>query len=191
MADHPYHTDQALLDQIAAGDETAFNLLLDRYWNRIYAVALAYTKSPVVAEDIVQEVFLKLWQKRQTLPVVEKVDNYLFIITRNEVISAMRKKGPALPLGHQLANLLTENGPQPEDRLSLKEIQELIGKGVQQLPAQQQQAWKLSRESGLSHEEIARQMQLSKNTVKNHLVRAISFLRAFLHQHANLLFLFV
>jgi len=79
------YNEPALLLKIAEGDESAFRKLFEHYWDNIYSVALAFTKSPVIAEEMVQDVFVKIWTKRQYLPEVQKFSDYLFIIARNHI----------------------------------------------------------------------------------------------------------
>jgi RNA polymerase sigma-70 factor (family 1) len=183
------HTEKELLLQIAAGDQKAFAELFDHYWNTIYGVTLAYIKSPDQAEDLVQEVFLILWKRKETLPGIGSLENYLFIITRNEVFRVLRKKGATYSVGEWLENLPDEKALTPEKALSLKQLTERIGEAVSLLPPQQRQAWQLSREQDLGHDEIAAAMGLSKNTVKNHIVKALNFIRDYLQSHSDALFL--
>jgi RNA polymerase sigma-70 factor (ECF subfamily) len=182
----PLHNEKELLHRIADGDETAFTTIVDNYWNKIFSVAMTYIKIPEMAEDAVQEIFLKLWKNREKLAEIQSLDNYLFIMVRNEVFSAMRKKGPRYPVGTYLENTLEEKNS-PEQRLGAKQLQELIHAATEMLPARQREAWKLSRESGLSYDRIAEEMGLSKNTVKIHLVKALNFLRTYIQANADLM----
>jgi hypothetical protein len=86
--------EKALLLRVAAGEEPAFALIVDRYWGKLYAVAMDFLKSGPDAEDIVQEVFMKLWVKREGLAMIERFDSWLFIVARNQIISRMRIRGP-------------------------------------------------------------------------------------------------
>ena len=84
--------ERLLLQQIAEGSENAFAVLVAQKWNNIYWQALSYVKSSYKAQDIVQDVFLKIWQERHKLPGVDRFDSFLFIIARNHIVSALRKK---------------------------------------------------------------------------------------------------
>lgn len=183
----PLDNEKHLLAEIAAGDETAFTRVVHHYWHKIFQVCLTYTKSYETAEDVTQDIFFKVWQKREVLASIEKFDSYLFIIARNEVVSAMRKMGPRLSEADTVANHLAASQVTAEDELSSKRLTELIEKGVKSLSPQQQIIWRLSRESGLSHDEIAAKTGLSKNTVKVHMVRALNSLRFHLTQNLSLL----
>lgn len=101
----PYE-ERKLRQSIAQGDPHAFSELVNRYWNNIYSQALVYVKSTHVAKDIVQDIFLKVWEKRNTLPDIERIDAFLFIMARNQIISSFRKK-IALPTQQKTAFLLS------------------------------------------------------------------------------------
>src|SRR5690349_21151502 len=80
-----------LLHQVADGDEAAFRQLFEIYADRIYGVAFTYTKSAHLSEEIVQDVFVKLWLKRTALPDISKIADYIFIIARNRIINELRR----------------------------------------------------------------------------------------------------
>lgn len=176
--------EKLILQQIAEGNEKAFALLVECKWNNIYSQALTYVKSTHLAQDIVQEVFLKIWEKRKELPAVERFDAYLFIIARNHIVSELRKK-ILLPLSTDFLEL-EEKAYLPEQLLSGKQLQQLITSAVAQLPAQQKTAWLLSREQGFTHEQIAAAMQLSKEAAKKYVFRALNSLRNYIRTHADI-----
>ena len=175
--------EKLLLQQVADGSEKAFALLLEQKWNNIYWQAFTYVRSSSQAQDIVQDVFLKIWQKRKQLPDVAQFDSFLFIVARNHIISTLRKK-TALPLGYDTLEV-EEKYYLPDKTLSRKNLAELIARAVDLLPQQQRTAYLLSRDQGLSHEEIARSMQVSKEAAKKNICRALNFLRSYINAHAD------
>jgi RNA polymerase sigma-70 factor (family 1) len=179
------HNEKELLSKIAKADEKAFAAIVDHYWNKIYSIALMFTKSPDLAKDIIQEVFMKAWSKRETLPQIKKFDSWLFIVARNEILNSMRKKGPAFSAALNLVEQEVENDLSPEDVLCFKQLQELIKRGTDLLPPQQKLIFKMSREQGIDHEQICRELNLARSTVKNSLVKALNFLRNYVQLHAN------
>lgn len=180
-----------LLFKISKGDEEAFNKVVDIYTPMIYATALAYIKIVESAEDTTQEVFYKVWKNREKLTEVESLKDYLFIITRNEVLSSLRKKGPSYPLGEYLDDTLKGKNLGPGDTLSLRQLQQTLQRAVTMLPPQQKQAYLLSREEGLQHNEIAQKMNLSRSTVKNHIIAALNFIRQYVQDNADVVFLLI
>ena len=179
------HDEKALLQFISQDDEKAFAVIVRQYWNSIYSQALAYVKSTQEAQDIVQDVFLKVWEKRKSLPNVERFDSFLFIIARNHIISSFRKK-LAMPLQEISDNRFIENSNHPDSQLASKELNALIEKGIDLLPPQQKNAFLLSRQESLSYEAIAQAMGISKETVKKHIGRALNFLRTYISNYSDL-----
>ncbi|WP_295120030.1 RNA polymerase sigma factor [uncultured Chitinophaga sp.] len=179
------YNEPVLLEAIAKGDGIAFRAVFDHYWDKIYSMALAYTKSASLADDVVQEVFIKIWGKREQLPAVEKFDAYLFISARNEIISTLRKKVIHLPLEEHLHQHISAQTPVPDEVLSLKESQALISEAVAILPPQQQRIYILSRTEGLSQQQISEQLGISVSTVKVHMNKALHTIKAYLAAHAD------
>lgn len=175
----------SLLSAIAKGDEIAFRQLFDQHWDNIFGVAFAFTKSPVIAEEMAQDVFVKIWLRREELPQVRKFSDYLFIIARNHILSALRKKIKETSFPEHLLNYFQETESNPEDQLMLRETEHLLHKAIEQLPPQQHLIYCLSREQGLNQEEIAAKLDISKNTVKSHMSKALQFIRNYLRTHAE------
>lgn len=191
--DSSLHNDnqQVLLEKVAAGDEQAFRKLFDRSWENIYNVALAFTKSHELSEEIVQDVFLKIWVRRDQLGAVERFDDYLFIIARNHIFNTLRKKIREQPFTEELKNYFLVTGDSPEGRLLYKESEQLVQRALEQLPPQQQKVWILSRQQGLSQEEIAIALQISRHTVKSHMSKALQSIRDYLRTHTDDVFFLV
>jgi RNA polymerase sigma-70 factor (family 1) len=176
--------DKLLLLQISEGNEKAFDILVGHYWNNIYGQALTYLKSTHQAQDIVQEVFIKVWEKREKLVQIERFESFLFIMARNHIISELRKK-IAGPLEPEVLDTLKEDHIIPDQELSFKQLQQHLKTAIELLPQQQKTAFLLSRDEGLSYEAIAKQMGLSRETVKKHICRALNFLRTYVRIHAD------
>jgi RNA polymerase sigma-70 factor (ECF subfamily) len=176
------HNEKELLGRIAEGDEAAFTLLLRHFRNKVYTQSLVYLKSALTAQEITQDVFLKVWANRSGLPHIENLSGYLFIITRNEIISALRKKGRELAA---LSESLVENGWIPDQQLLYKESYQLLLQGIEALPPARKDVFKMSRLEGLSYEEIAERQGISRNGVKDHIVKSLLFLRNYLRTHTD------
>lgn len=190
----PYN-EKELLCQVADGDEAAYKILFTKYWDQIYSTTFMFTKSAELSKDLSQEVFAKIWEKRKNLSVVEKLEGYLFVTARNIVFDSMRKKVFIAENEEYLQEYFSEHASLPYEEYEVKELNAVIQKGIHQLPIQQQTAFMLSRFSGLSHEEIAVNMGIAKQTVKSHISRAIISLRKMLELYADkipiLLLLFI
>ncbi|BAV07460.1 RNA polymerase sigma-70 factor, ECF subfamily [Filimonas lacunae] len=173
--------EKILLEQLAQGSEPAFAMLLDKYGNNIYSQALVYVKNTQEAQDIVQEVFMKIWEKRADLTAVTHFRSYLFIVARNHIISALRKK---LQVSMATDTLELEDvGYVPDYTCRHRDLSRMVTAAVQMLPQQQQKAYLLSREQGLSHDEVAARMQVTREAAKKNISRALHFVRTFLRSH--------
>jgi RNA polymerase sigma-70 factor (ECF subfamily) len=162
------------LQLVSRGDQPAFARLLRAYWNKIYTQALTYLKDQGQAMEITQDVFYKIWAAREKLPELENFSNYLFIVSRNEIISALRKKAIPFtdPTEQLAANLL-----RPDEQLDYKQTQERLLKAIDLLPPTRKHVFKMSRLEGRSYEEIGKELGISRNGVKDHIVKALNFLR--------------
>ncbi|MBE0673098.1 MAG: RNA polymerase sigma-70 factor [Bacteroidales bacterium] len=169
--------EKALLWRISEGDESAFRKIYDTYYDHIYNAAYAFMKSPYLAEDATQEVFCKVWHKRAMLPEVEKFDAWLFIMARNHILTEIKNNLRQANFVEQLRLYVNELADSPLQDLLTRESESLIRDAVEQLPPQQKSVFRLSREEGLSQDEIALKLSISKNTVRNHMNAALKYLR--------------
>lgn len=173
----------SLLLRVADGDEQAYKSLFDSHWNRIYQVALTFLKLPVEAQEAVQLVFIKLWEKRTHLRDVENFDAWLFIMARNTILNQLKQKATETIMLEDDQSL--EDELTPEAIMEFKQTELLIQEAVNQLPPQQLQVYKLSREQGLTHAQIAQQMNISPATVKSHIIRALHTLREYIRERGG------
>jgi RNA polymerase sigma-70 factor (ECF subfamily) len=178
--------ERQLFAEVADGNTASFRRLLDRYQENIFGLALAYLKSFDKAQDIVQEVFLVVWERRSDFRNLENPQGFLFTIARNKIISEFRKKRPgALDIFEQMHGAAT----MPVDRrFEDAQIYQLVQSAVEKLPEQQKKVFILAKREGFSYDEIAVKLGISRETVKVHMVKALAYLRSFLRQ-LNTLFL--
>lgn len=177
------HNEKELLTQTAEGDENAFRQLFDHYWNHIYSVAFSLTKSAVISEEIVQDVFLKIWLNKEKLTSVTKFDAYLFTVARNHIYNELRKKTLEPLFVEHLEQHFSQSSSLPDQEMSFKETNQLINKLVEKLPSQQRAVFRLSRYEGFSHNKIAEELGISALTVKSHMTKALGYIRHFLQMH--------
>lgn len=185
MTTQPPNDEKELLRLVASGDVAAYKILFTKYWDQIYSTAFMFTKSPDLSEDLTQDVFAKIWEKRINLSGVEKLEGYLFITARNLIFDRMRKKVFITESDEYLRAYFSDPTDSPHEKYEMKELNTFIQKGISQLPLQQQTAFRLSRFQGLSHEEIAVKMGIARQTVKSHIGRAIISLRKIVDEHSD------
>ncbi len=174
-----YGTDE-LLPAVAEGSEEAFTSLFRLYKNRIYSVALKLTESTFLAEEIVQDVFLKVWLRREKLVHIRNFEDYLFIMARNHVFTAMQSLSRQQLLEANWQGAMPFCSNNSEEELNRKELEALWQEALQRLSPQQQQIYLLSQEKELTRDDIAQLLRISPETVKTHLSRAVKSMRAFI-----------
>jgi RNA polymerase sigma-70 factor (family 1) len=177
----PYD-EKILLQKIAAGDETAFTSLFNHWHQQLGDYIVRLTGSLPIAEEIVQEVFVTIWTKRELLHNVENAGSYIYRLCRNKTLNQLRNIARERVRNAAWIKLSEQSCGDPDQEIFFRLIDEAIAK----LPPQQQKAWILSRREGLMYEEVARQMQLSRETVKRHLQLSVRFISNYVKQHAEM-----
>jgi RNA polymerase sigma-70 factor (ECF subfamily) len=171
------HDELELLGLISNGDETAFRKIFNHYSDRLFSYTLRITDNEELAEEIVMDAFIKIWCNRKDLCLVRQFDSYLYTIVRNRAFNAIKRRSHESSIINHLSLIKTEYEDSTEDTVVYNEYQHIISNAVNQLPPQQRLVYSLSRDEGLKYNEIADQLNLSKNTVKAHLKKALSTLR--------------
>ena len=188
MPTKPSYNEQELIYLIAEGNESAFAKLFEHHHQRVYSIALKISKSVSVSEELVQEVMLKIWQKRKDLPQVNNFEAYMYTVVQHAVYKSLKRIATNNQrISVPSPNLFAEN-PDPEFCLIEKEYHGLLQRGISALPSQQQQVYRLIREKGLKRSEVAELMQLQPDTVKFHLSRAVKSLWTYCKLHLHSIF---
>ncbi|TAN14559.1 MAG: RNA polymerase sigma-70 factor [Chitinophagaceae bacterium] len=187
--DYSLYELQVLFKQIAEGDATAFRELFDAYRQRLYGASCKITKSNDAAEDIVQEIFARIWEKRVYLTEIENPDAYIFTMAYHEAFRYLKQVSSDQKLYESLKGRIKTANNKPEEWLEVKETQQLIDHVIDRLPSQRQLIYKLSREDGLSYKEIACRLHISPLTVKKQLQLALRTIRSGLSKMMLLLVL--
>lgn len=159
------------------GNELAFRRVIDFYKERFYAASLKMTHSGDIAEEIVQEVFVNLWIKRAQVAAAANPEGYLFAMLHNSIYAHFRKLALEKTMRKKLGEQSWDIDSNPvEDMLFAKEDGKIFEAVINQLPRQQRMVYKLSKQQGLSRQEVADHLHISPNTVKNHLQQAMRFI---------------
>lgn len=181
------YNEQEIIRSITHGDEHAFAKLFEHYRDKIYGVALKLTHSTTVAEEITEDVFLKIWLRRSALSEIENFSAYLFTIARNEtykILKQIAKNYKIVLLAENCEAVAHENS---EEYLIGKDYASLLQKAIDRLPHQQKQVFRLIKQEQLNRQEVAEILQIKPETVKFHLAQAMKNIRAFCMLHLNLL----
>lgn len=171
-------------DSNSDADERVFTSLFYAYKDKLYSYILRLTHSEQEAEDVVQEVFLKLWNNRNTLSEIDNMNAYLFRTAKNHIIDESRRFIRDVLMASQ--ELSDEDGVElttPIDKMLSEEMSKKLEIAISQLPDRQKDVFLMHNELGLSYEEIAKKLNISIFTVHNHMKRALKGLRAYLSKN--------
>ncbi|MBS1656368.1 MAG: RNA polymerase sigma-70 factor [Bacteroidetes bacterium] len=184
--------EKILLCQISKGDERAFRQLYEQYHNKVYYVALKILKTQTGAEDVLQNIFMKIWEQKKTLPAIENFEAYLNIMLRNHLFNQLRKLIHEKQAIKKIAISQTDSINETLHTVLDREFEHELQVALQHLPPQQKKVFTLSRIEGLKHDEIAAALHISKETVKKHIMKAADSVKACLEspQGSELLLLF-
>lgn len=163
--------------------EAIFHTLYEKYKNPVYGYVLAITHSPHTAEEITQEIFMKLWEYPEKISGIAEPQHYFFVMARNKTLNYLRKAANNKKVMDELQYAMKPAENNIEELMFAGDYEDVLGEALRYLSPQRSRVFRLSRYQGLKLEEIAEQMQLSKNTVKNHLVAALRFIRTYLIRH--------
>jgi len=174
VQNYPIHTDDQLLQQLYASDEKAFAEIYNRYWKSLYTSAHNILQVKETAQDAVQEVFISLWKRRESIQV-EVLQAYLHQAVRFQVFKAIRAEKTDQHFFNRLA-LITKD-ILFEDPVLFKELESLYKQLIHALPADEQEIFLLHRDGGLTYKQIAEQKNISVKTVEKKMSRALKELR--------------
>lgn len=172
-----------LLKKIAAGNEQAFGELYNAYWKKVYAFLFRMTKSRQIAEELMFDIFTKLWTGRDLIADIDDMDAFLAKVAYNKALNFFRYSARQKKL-HDIIVRQAMDGSAvaSQDPMSDFEIKELIREAIDHLSPQRKLIYRLSREYRLSNEQIAKELHLSPSTVKKTMSLALRSLKSFLHK---------
>lgn len=171
-------TDEQLIQQMAGGDQQAFTLVYRHYWEDLFVTAAKALRGKKEAEDVVQDVLLSLWNRRNELNIQGSLAAYLHTSVRYKCIHYIEKNITRQDYLIQLAEVgMKTTPPNAEISLELKEMQQTINKAIAKMPPKMQEVYKLSRQEHLSYKEISDYMNISVETVKKHIQHALQLIR--------------
>lgn len=189
MAAYSTLLDNELIDLLKSGDQTAYTQIYDRYQGLLFVYACKITKDEDEAEDIVQEVFFYLWDKRSTILFKTSLPAYLYSAVRYKYFNLLDHKKVRANYADSLQEFIEKGDVQADHVIREKELTRLIEKEISLLPPKMREIFELSRKEHLSHKEIAEKLNLSEKTVKNQINNALKELRVKLGMFTFLLFL--
>lgn len=179
--------DTLLAQKISEGSEKAFREIYDRYHIQIFFIAKKYIKDSNLAEDVVQDIFVKLWEKRHRMAQIKSVKAFLFTMVRNHVFNILRdRKSEMISISEVTEKTLPVQNL-TENELQYREYERVLEKGISELSDRKREVFKLRTLKGLSNSEVAEILQIHIRTVKTHYYNGSKHIRAYLKNHAGIL----
>ena len=179
------HNEKQLLTQVSQGDRQAFQVLYKSCYPLIQRYILLFEPSPNILDELTQDVFVRIWEKRHRLETVESFKGYLFLVTRNVVFNFIR----ALKVRQKVKELDESSSPPVNDlenELLFKQYYEIALEAMNKLPPGRRKVLKMSIDDGLSLDEIAIELQISRSGVKKQLYAATAYVRQYLQEHGEI-----
>lgn len=162
-----------ILCDIASGDSDAFKILFEMFFPKVKVFLVKFLKDDKAAEDIAQDIFVKIWSQSPSLPEIRSFNNYLYRMTKNAAINYLRDRRYSV----EISDMAILDDDDIEQEYYRKEKELLIRLAVEQMPPQRRKIFTMSRYQGMSNDEIAKALGVSKHTVENTLSIALKELR--------------
>ena len=179
-------TDTELAILLTLNDEAAFSELYVRYKDKLYYFCLHLLKSKEEANDIVQEIFIRIWESRNFINPDLSFSSFLYTMARNRILNYFRD----IDIDEKVKEILATQKVTEEEAIDPKiiytEYQVILQNAISQLPPQRRKIFNMSRIESMSHKEIAAELGISVNTVQEHISEALKFIKAYFSKHADM-----
>jgi len=190
MKAYSKYSDEELMIEISAGNMLAFDELYRKYSNRLFRFSFSILKTTDEAENITQDVFLKLWLNRKKVEKGSSVKYYIFTIAYNSAISIIREKVKESQFIEYVKTLQDSIQNSVDLQIEYNELDEKLNEIINALPVRQREVYLLHRVEGLNYSEISERLHISGNTVENHMSRALKAIRVKIENYSLLAILF-
>jgi RNA polymerase sigma-70 factor (ECF subfamily) len=179
------------LKELSKDQESSLEHLYAYYYPRLYEFSRSFLKVEQGIDDILQEVFIRIWQNRRKIKDPASFNSYIFTITRNLLLNELRRRLNHQSLKEEIRNLSIAKEYENADQTQFRDLKTRVEELVAALPERQKEVFVLSRSEGLSHKEIASRLQITTKTVEYHISLALKFLKTNLNTAVLLMLLFI
>jgi RNA polymerase sigma-70 factor (ECF subfamily) len=179
VPDYSRNEDHALFILIRKRDKEAFSMIYQKYHRYLFALALKYLKDTHLAEDAVQHVFVKLWESTRDIHIEINLKNYLYTMTKNYILNFIRDHREMVSLNYVNAQVDVSGQEDIQQAMENRQMQDILYKGIEQLPPQKKEVCKRKLETDDSNQQIAEKMGISVHTVKSHYQESLKLLRGY------------
>lgn len=180
------HVEFEVVNNLKNGDKKAFREVYNKYHKSIYLLSIRYLKDHQLAEDSVQDIFIKLWITKERLNPTKSLKSYLFTCLRNHVLNMIRNQKRKIIAAYQLKEIDHPVSNFTEDELQMKEYNQILYEGIRALPARRKQVFELKMMTDLTNAQIAEKLQISIETVKVHYNLGTLFIKSHLKSKADI-----
>lgn len=177
--DYNRNEDNVLFLLIKKRDKDAFAAVYRKYHSYLYALAFKYLKSEEMAEDAVQQIFVKLWETSAKIEIEVNLKNYLYTMIKNHILNQFRNNRESVSLNYVNAQTETVKAEDFTEKLEEQELRDFLYRGIDNLPPQKREVCRLKLEEKLNNQEIANRMDISIHTVKSHYQESVKILREY------------
>jgi RNA polymerase sigma-70 factor (family 1) len=174
-----------LITALRAGSEPAFRELFNRYADKVFRYVMRFVPAEAVAEELMQDVFMKVWNYRENLDPAQSFNNFLFRITKNHILNYLRDTQRDVALNKEYRLSLSSFHNAVEESLIHEEYIALANKAIALLPDKRRSIFIMSRLEGMSYEQIAQALDISKDTVRLQMIKSIKSIREYLRLHVD------
>jgi RNA polymerase sigma-70 factor (ECF subfamily) len=174
-----------LVTELRTGSEPAFRELFNRYAGKVFRYVMRFVPAEPVAEELMQDVFMKVWNYRENLDAAQSFNNFLFRITKNHILNYLRDTQRDVALNKEYRLSLSSFHNAVEESLIHEEYIALANKAISLLPDKRRSIFIMSRLEGKSYEQIAQALDISKDTVRLQMIKSIKSIREYLRLHVD------
>ena len=186
MAERDRHSDKLLVKELIAGNEKAFHTLFDSYKQDVFLYSRSLLKSNTLADEVVQEVYITVWLKRETLDPSLSFKSFLMTLTKNKALNILKKAVNDEKLRKAVFYRSQKSYNPIEDQIRDKRLEEVKERALDTLPPKRRLIFEMARNEGMSYEAISEELGISKNTVKSQMRKALETLRNFLLEQKDI-----
>ena len=190
MKDIVSYSDGELMREIKADNMFAFDLLYKKYSKKVFKFGYSILKSTEESENLIQDVFLNLWENRHTVKNDSSIKSFVFTITYNSAISVLRKKAREEKFIEYLKSLQELHEEPVNSEIEFNELSDKLDKIINKLPQRQKEVYQLHKIEGLTYKQIAERLNISVNTIENHMAGALKTIRKNLGNYSLVAILF-
>jgi len=177
---------KVLMLQISQGNETAFSTVFELFFDKVHTFALKLVKNEELAEEITQDVFLKIWINRAELSRIDYFPSYLYTITRNHCFNILKRIARENTIKAIISQRSSNIDIQTEQGLLVKEYEQLLQEAIAKLSPQQRKVYTLCQLEGKKYEEAAAILGISRLTIKTHMQQALRLVRSYMESHLGI-----